>query len=403
MMMDLVIVKTFDNYFTANIWLTRLTNAGIEARLLDENVVTTIPFLSNIVGGIKLVVNKADEATAREMLQSMEEEIRAAVKCPKCGTAGFEQVDVEQTRQKSTSILGRIADNYFLNSGFIYRCRNCGFETEDLPEPDEQSLYGAMPAPDLTDLKIIAMIPARYASTRFPFKLMQPLGDKTVIRHTYDNVVATGLFDEVYVVTDSEEIFSEIVNNGGMAITSIHTHESGSDRIAEALDDRDADIVVNVQGDEPFITKDALLALINCFADDAQQRIKVASLMKRMNHSDITDPNIVKVVTNASGEAIYFSRSPVPYYRDEVANRVFYEHIGVYAYRKQALMDFTQWPVGYIENIEKLEQLRYIENGYTIQMAIVQESSVKIDVPEDLAKAELYLTNLNQQNNEEPV
>ena len=399
--MDLVIIKTFDNYFTASIWHTRLQDVGINAQLLDENVVTTIPFLSNIVGGIKLVVNKNDEAEARQVLENIELELKSSVKCPKCGAADFEQVDVEQSRQKSTSILGRIADNYFLNNGFIFKCKSCGYETETLPEPesDDEELL----APSLSDLKIIAMIPARYASTRFPFKLMQPLGDKTVIRHTHDNVLSTGLFNEVYVVTDSEEIFSEIVNNGGMAINSQRNHESGSDRIAEALEEREADIVVNVQGDEPFITREALQALLNCFADDPNNKVKVASLMKRLSPSDVTDPNIVKVVTNAMGEALYFSRSPIPYYRETAIENIFYEHIGVYAYRRQALIDFTQWPVSHLENIEKLEQLRYIEKGYTIRMAIVNESSVKIDVPEDLAKAELYLRSLNKQENEESL
>lgn len=236
------------------------------------------------------------------------------------------------------------------------------------------------------------MIPARYAATRFPFKLMQPLGDKTVIRQTYSNTVATGLFDEVYVVTDHEIIFNEIVNNGGKAIMSLHPHESGSDRIAEAVAAMDADVVLNVQGDEPFVKKEPLRKLLEAFDDD---HVQVASLMKKFtDRSLISNPNYVKVVVDKNHDSLLFSRAVIPYPRDETIAVDHFEHIGVYAFRKQALIQFTLWPPAVTEQVEKLEQLRYLENGIRIRMVETTEVSVKIDVPEDLPIAEEYLKNL---------
>jgi len=162
--------------------------------------------------------------------------------------------------------------------------------------------------------KIGAFIPARYAATRFPAKLMQALGDKTVIRHTYDNTVATGLFDEVYVVTDSEIIFNEITSHGGKAIMSKKEHESGSDRIAEAIEHLTIDIVVNVQGDEPFVKKEPLEKLIAVFQDD---KVQVASLMQALTNTElIADPNYVKVAVDKNSNALFFSRSVIPYARN---------------------------------------------------------------------------------------
>jgi len=238
-------------------------------------------------------------------------------------------------------------------------------------------------------VKIIALIPARYAATRFPGKLMMPLGHKTIIRHTYDNTVATGLFDEVNVVTDSEIIFKEIISGGGKAIMSRRPHESGSDRIAEAAEDLDAEVVVNVQGDEPFINKPVLEKIVSCFND---KNVQVASVMQQINDpSQLTNPNIVKVVVDKNGDALYFSRAVIPYQRDADATAVYYKHIGVYAFRKKTLLDFTRWPVAKLEAIEKLEQLRYLENGIKIKMVITDFSGVGIDSPEDLEKAKRLL------------
>lgn len=236
------------------------------------------------------------------------------------------------------------------------------------------------------------MIPARYAATRFPFKLMQPLGNKTVIRHTYDNTLATGLFDEVYVVTDHDSIAEEIIRHGGKAIKSIKEHESGSDRIAEAVADMDAQIILNVQGDEPFVNKAVLAQLLAAFENN---NVQVASLMKKFTDlSLVANPNYVKVVVDQNKDSLYFSRSVIPFHRDETITPVYYEHIGVYAFRKEMLLQFTKWPAAYTEQLEKLEQLRYLENGIRVRMIETQEVSVKIDVPEDLARAEKYLASL---------
>jgi 3-deoxy-manno-octulosonate cytidylyltransferase (CMP-KDO synthetase) len=238
-------------------------------------------------------------------------------------------------------------------------------------------------------MKKIAMIPARYAATRFPYKLMQMLGNKTVIRHTYDNTVATNLFDDVIVVTDHEIIFNEINNNGGKAIMSKRTHKSGSDRIAEAVENLDVDIILNVQGDEPFVKKGPLQNLLQAF-DDAN--VQVASLMKKFTDKNlIANPNYVKVVVDKNNNSLLFSRSVIPYQRAENIAATYYEHIGVYAFRKNALLNFTKWPASQNEQIEKLEQLRYLENGISIKMMETTETTVKIDVPEDMAAAEKHL------------
>jgi 3-deoxy-manno-octulosonate cytidylyltransferase (CMP-KDO synthetase) len=234
-------------------------------------------------------------------------------------------------------------------------------------------------------MKKIAMIPARYAASRFPGKLIQRLGDKTVIRHTYDNTVATGLFDDVWVVTDSDIIFNEIVSNGGKAKMSVKEHESGSDRIAEAIAGMEADIIVNVQGDEPFVKKEPLEKLLMQFTDPS---VQVASLMQVMtDEKQINDPNYVKVVVDKKMNSLFFSRSAIPYPREINATPTYYEHIGVYAFRKQALMNFTQWPVSELEEIEKIECLRYLENGIPLRMVVVDYMGVEIDTPEDLERA----------------
>ena len=238
----------------------------------------------------------------------------------------------------------------------------------------------------------IALIPARYAASRFHAKLMQLLGDKTVIRHTYDNTIATGLFDSVIVVTDSDIIYNEIVDNGGKAIKSIREHESGTDRIAEAVAGMNVDIVVNVQGDEPFVKKEPLENLLNLFEGASGKNVQVASLMQIMTDTKlIEDPNYVKVAVNKNMEALMFSRSVIPYHRDKQAVAVYYEHIGVYAFRKQALMDFTSWPITPLEAVEKIECLRYLENGISIKMAVTDYMGIEIDTPEDLIKASKLL------------
>ena len=241
----------------------------------------------------------------------------------------------------------------------------------------------------MSSLKKIAIIPARYAATRFPAKLMQILGNKTVIRHTYDNTIATGLFDDVFVATDSEIIFNEIIDHGGKAIMSKKNHESGSDRIAEAAADLDVDIIVNVQGDEPFVKREPLEKLLATFNDS---NIQVASLMQVLNDEKlIADPNYVKVTVDKNMNALLFSRSVIPYQRDLTITPTYYEHVGVYAFKKQALINFTNWTMTPLEAAEKIECLRYLENGISIKMVITDYMGVEIDTPEDLIKAEQFL------------
>lgn len=235
--------------------------------------------------------------------------------------------------------------------------------------------------------KVIAVIPARYNSTRFPGKLMEVLGDKTIITTTYQNVVETGLFDEVFVATDSELIFDEISKNGGKAVMT-GEHETGSDRIAEAVQDIDCDIVINVQGDEPFLKKDPLKQLIDVFSNDEKKEISLASLKIQLKEEEeIKSPNNVKVITDRDGFALYFSRSVIPFHRELAFDVKYYKHIGVYAFRKEALLAFSKLPMLPLETSEKLEQLRYLEYGKRIKMIETDFVGVGIDTPEDLKKA----------------
>ena len=237
------------------------------------------------------------------------------------------------------------------------------------------------------------MIPARYGATRFPAKLMQDLCGKPVIVHTYQRVADTNLFDQVYVVTDDDRIENAIREVGGKVIRSQKEHNSGSDRLAEASKDLEVDIIVNVQGDEPFTDKENLQKVIDIFANDPQQNIAVASLMERITHpDDIANPNNVKVVVNKFNEALYFSRSVIPFPRDTNTKVPYYKHIGIYAYRKDALQQFTQLPPSLLEETEKLEQLRYLENGFKIRLAVTDIPTIGIDTPEDLEKARKRLS-----------
>ncbi|EPD99616.1 3-deoxy-manno-octulosonate cytidylyltransferase [Capnocytophaga sp. oral taxon 336] len=237
-------------------------------------------------------------------------------------------------------------------------------------------------------MKLIAMIPARYGATRFPAKLMQDLCGKPVIVHTYERVADTRLFDEVYVVTDDDRIEKAIREVGGKVIRSKKEHNSGSDRLAEASRDLDVDVIVNVQGDEPFTDKENLQKVIDIFAKDLTKSIAVASLMERITDpDDIANPNNVKVIVNKFGEALYFSRNIIPFPRDPNTKVSYYKHIGIYAYRKEALQQFTELPPSLLEETEKLEQLRYLENGFKIRLALTNIPTIGIDTPEDLERA----------------
>jgi 3-deoxy-manno-octulosonate cytidylyltransferase (CMP-KDO synthetase) len=237
-------------------------------------------------------------------------------------------------------------------------------------------------------MKTIAMIPARYAASRFPAKLMQNLAGKTVILRTYESTIATKLFSEVYVVTDSDIIYDEIISHGGKAIMSKKEHKSGSDRIAEAVANVDCDIGVNVQGDEPFTERESLEKVLEVFKGDADKNIDLASLMVEIKDwEEINNPNTVKVIVDQNDFALYFSRSPIPFPRDKSVDSKYFKHKGIYAFRKQALLDFTVLPMQFLEATEKIECIRYLEYGKRIKMVETNVQGIEIDTPEDLERA----------------
>ncbi|WP_405377676.1 3-deoxy-manno-octulosonate cytidylyltransferase [Nonlabens sp. Asnod3-A02] len=239
-------------------------------------------------------------------------------------------------------------------------------------------------------MKKIAVIPARFEASRFPGKLMKDLCGKTVIMRTYEAALHTGLFDQVLVATDSDVIYNEIISNGGEAVMSQKNHETGSDRIAEAVESYEADIVINVQGDEPFTNQTDLKKLIEVFENDKDQEISLASLMHEITEiEDIENPNNVKVITDLNSNALYFSRSVIPFPRDKAVKQPVYKHIGIYAFRKSALLDFYNQSPTPLELSEKIECIRYLEHGKKIKMIPTSHLSIGIDVPEDLEKARL--------------
>ncbi|BAV94848.1 3-deoxy-manno-octulosonate cytidylyltransferase [Ichthyobacterium seriolicida] len=235
------------------------------------------------------------------------------------------------------------------------------------------------------------MIPARYESSRFPGKLMEDLQGKTVITRTCEAVHKANIFDEVIVVTDSEIIFDEIKKNGWSAHISNNIHKCGTDRIAEAAKDIDADIIVNVQGDEPFIDRESLKKVVSVLKKDITEEIDLSSLMKKMSCTeDINNPNNVKVITDKDDFAIYFSRHPIPYAKGDY-NANYYKHIGVYAFRKKALLDFAKLPIRDNEASEEIEAIRYIEHKRKIKMIEVSNIGLGIDTPEQLQRAREFL------------
>ena len=247
-------------------------------------------------------------------------------------------------------------------------------------------------------MKIVSIIPARYDSSRFPGKLMQQLGDRTVILRTYQNVVATGLFDEVVVATDSDVIFEEISDNGGRAVMTRNDHQCGSDRIADAVSGMDADVVINVQGDEPFVDGDSLKKLIEVFEDDPRKEIALASLMTPLlEPEEVKNPSVVKVIVDLNDFALYFSRSPIPFDRDHEKAPPYYKHVGVYAFRKQALIEFSEQEMTPLESAEKIECIRYLEHGKKIKMVVTHNLNFEIDTPRDLDRAKAHLNQLNSQ------
>ena len=243
-------------------------------------------------------------------------------------------------------------------------------------------------------MKFIAVIPARYASTRFPGKPLAVLGGKTVIQRVYEQAVS--ILPEAYVATDDERIFEAVEAFGGRAVMTRADHKSGTDRIEEAVEKiaTDADVIINIQGDEPFIQPSQIETLIQLFDDPATQ---IGTLGKRFETIDaVHNPNSPKIVTDRRGFALYFSRSVIPYIRgieaDEwLTHYPFLKHLGIYAYRREVLAEVTRLPQSALEKAESLEQLRWLENGYRIRVGLTDVETVGIDTPEDLARAEAFL------------
>ena len=238
-------------------------------------------------------------------------------------------------------------------------------------------------------MRIIAVIPARYEAQRFTGKLLADLAGKTVLQRTYEAVQQTKLFDEVWVATDSDAIARHIKTIGGQVYRSQLVHDCGSNRVAECAEHLDADVIINVQGDEPFISTQALSDLINAFKQDSEGSIDLASLMIPIaNKEAIENPNVVKVVSDNQGRALYFSRAAIPFMR---APGQAFRHVGIYAFRKAALMDFYAQAPTPLEQAEKIEAIRYLEMGKVMQMLKTDFVGVGIDTPEDLVKAAALL------------
>lgn len=244
-------------------------------------------------------------------------------------------------------------------------------------------------------MKTIGLIPARLNATRFPGKLLAKLHGKSVIWRTYAATRDTGLFNDVIVVSDDDCIIHEITHQGGKALKSAALHESGTDRIAEIAAALDADLIVNVQGDEPFVQKRPLELLLRLFRSESEQKVQVASLVQPLNNlSLVRDPDFVKVALDLNNNALFFSRSMIPYPRNTGTATTFYEHIGIYAFTREALLNFTRWQPTPLEMVEKIECLRFLEHGIPVRMAITDYMGIEIDTPEDLVRAELLIAEM---------
>lgn len=238
-------------------------------------------------------------------------------------------------------------------------------------------------------MEAVALIPARIGSTRFPRKMLALLRGKSVIRRTYESALSSGLFRDVVVVTDDREIFAEVESAGGKAVMSRKEHESGTDRIAEVVPALAGDIFVNIQGDEPFVQQEPLRLLLSLFDNP---ETKVASLVQELKDPQfIQDPNFVKVALDLRQRALFFSRSPIPFPRSTEKALPYYEHIGVYAFTREALMQFVSWAPTPLELTEKIECLRFLEHGVPMQMGITEYMGVEIDTPEDIQRAEAIM------------
>ncbi|KAA3618222.1 MAG: 3-deoxy-manno-octulosonate cytidylyltransferase [Calditrichaeota bacterium] len=243
--------------------------------------------------------------------------------------------------------------------------------------------------------KAVGIIPARYASTRFPGKPLGLIGNKPMIQHVYERASHAKSLDKVIVATDDERIMQAVKSFDGDVFLTRTDHQTGSDRIAEVAENLDFAIIVNIQGDEPFVDPDAIDQTVELLQNSPDAAISTLVAPIR-NSSDLHNPDVAKVVLNNNHEALYFSRAAIPYNRDEknpgkwLEYGNYYQHIGFYVYRKEILMQFVKWPLGTLEKRESLEQLRLLENGYKIVCAEVPQTAMCVDTPEDLEKAQQY-------------
>jgi 3-deoxy-manno-octulosonate cytidylyltransferase (CMP-KDO synthetase) len=242
-------------------------------------------------------------------------------------------------------------------------------------------------------MRTLAFIPARYDSTRFPGKPLAPIGGRPMVQHVYQRALACPGISEVFVVTDDERIFECVAGFEGRALLTAKTLPSGTDRIASAVEEMELsgeDLIVNIQGDQPLFHPDSLSDLIRPLRDDP--RVRMTTLKYRIkDESEIDDPKHVKVVTDQEGFALYFSRSPIPFFRDPGSDQAYFKHLGFYAYRIDFLGDFSRMAIGPLESAEKLEQLRALEHGLGIKVVETFSDSFEVDTPEDILKAEALL------------
>ncbi len=242
-------------------------------------------------------------------------------------------------------------------------------------------------------MKTIIIIPARYASTRFPGKPLADIGGMTMIQRVYEQAVKSGVAKKVVVATDDERIFAHVKDFLGEVVMTSATHKSGTDRCFEALEKtgEEYDVIINLQGDEPFVQPEQLHKLAECFSDS---NCKIATLIKKIkNEEDIENPNVVKLVKDINNYALYFSRRAIPYNREKENSPTYFKHLGLYAYRAETLKEITSLQPSSLELAESLEQLRWLENGYKIKVAETELESIAIDTPLDLKRAEaLYFS-----------
>jgi len=239
-------------------------------------------------------------------------------------------------------------------------------------------------------MKVLGVIPARYASTRFEGKALADILGKPMIQRVYERAINAKTVNELVVATDDQRIFDTVKNFGGKVIMTSQ-HPTGTDRIAEVARNSDTDIIVNIQGDEPLIEPAMIDEAVQPLLDDTT--VDLSTLVHRINsEEEYRNPNVVKVAVTRSGFAMYFSRSPIPYVKSNAGNIPIYRHVGLYVYRRYALLDFAQKPPAPFETSEGLEQLRFLENGYRMKVVETQYSSIGVDTPDDLEKVKKMMS-----------